>query len=99
MSDKFFSGSGFTADQNSCIGMRNLRDLFKYLAHCAGVANDVRKLVSLPEFSQKMGILILQPPALVVDQMLGFDSLPHHGGNQTERFELRRVVAIGFEAQ
>src|SRR5438552_1614654 len=99
MSDEFFSGPGFAADQYSCIGMRNLRDLFEYLAHWASVADNVRKIVSLSEFSQKMRILVLESPALVVDQVLGFDRLPHHGGNQTERCEFRRVVAIGFEAQ
>src|SRR5947209_6818435 len=46
-----------------------------------------------------MQILILETPVLVVYQMLGFDRLSHHSGNQAETLEFQLVVAIGLEAQ
>src|SRR5712671_6414859 len=97
--DQFLTGAGFTANQNSGVGIGDLYDLFVNLTHGPGGSNDVGEFVSFLEFTQEMGILIHQSTALVVDQIVGLDGLRHHCRDDAEAAEVRVIGTICLEAK
>ena len=97
--NEFLSRSGLTAHEDGRIRMRNLGDLFEQVAHGTAGTDDIWKTVSTPQLVQEVLIFVFQPLAVVVQDLIGPESMAHHRRNQTQTFQLILVIAVRHKRQ
>src|SRR5262249_2650769 len=99
MGNQFLTGPRFAANEHGRIGRGYLSDLLVDLAHAATMANDVGKVIALPQFLAQVLVLITETLSLGLDEVMDIDRLGNHGGHHMQEFQLSFVVAILAEAQ
>ena len=86
MGNQFLAGPRFAANEHGRAGRGYLGDLFVDLAHAATVANDVGKIIALPQFLAQMLVLIAETLPLGLDEVMDIDRLGNHGGHHMQEF-------------
>src|SRR5215813_13939820 len=99
MGNQFLAGPRFAANEHGRIGRGYLSDLLVDLAHTATIANDVGKIIALPQFLAQVLILIAETLPLGLDEVMDIDRLGNHRGYYMQEFQLSVVVAIFAESQ
>ena len=97
--DELLAGPRLAAHEHRGVGRRHLRDLGVDLPHGAAGADDVGEVVALLELAAQVDVLLGQPLALGVDEVVDADGLGDHGRDHVEELDVALVVAPLLERQ
>jgi hypothetical protein len=86
MRNQLLTGARFPADEDRRIGRGHLGNLLVDLAHPATIANDVGKVIALPQFLPQVLVFIAQALPLGLNQMMDIDGLSNHRGHHMQEF-------------
>ena len=75
MGNQFLAGARFAANEHRRIGRGHLGDLLVDLAHTATIANNVGKIIALPQFLAQVLVLITETLSLGLDEVMDIDGL------------------------
>ena len=97
--DQLLAGARLAADEHRRVRLRDLRDLLVHQPRRTAGADDVGEVVALAQLLPQVGVLVEQPPPLLLDQPLDVERLRDHRADDAEELHAAVEIALGLEAQ